>query len=123
MSVRTRTILDSLRGPFATTTEYLSSSLRALLVTVESGRGETLRMLKEDGDVDNTEMAPENAVRAVNQAIELCTLYPGDLIIHGQLTTPEKPFTFKFDDFRPVNLLVSCPIPATYLANVSCLCR
>lgn len=119
MSAQTRTILDTLRGPFSKTSEYLSSSLNALLVKVESSCEETLRALNEDEDVGNAELALETAVRAVNKAIELCHLYPGDLIIHGQLTTPEKPFTFKFDDFRLVNLLVSCSIRATHVFSRS----
>jgi hypothetical protein len=113
MPAQTRTVLDSFRGPFSTTTEYLSSSLKALLFKAESCRTETLRELNEDDDVKNAELALETAVRAANKAIELCSLYPGDLVIHGQLTTPDKPFTFQFDDFRLVNLLVSSPIHAT----------
>jgi hypothetical protein len=106
MSSQTRNALQNLRGPFIHTGEYLASSLRALLLKVSRHRAETLLMF----DAENPNKAIsvlEKSTRIINKAIELCYVYPGDLLVHGPLTTPLEPFTFKFEDFRLVNFLVS----------------
>ncbi|KZP04632.1 hypothetical protein FIBSPDRAFT_767061 [Athelia psychrophila] len=106
--------LHSLRGPFAHASEYLSSYLRAKLLKLSVCRAETLASLNLDGndaDSEKGELILQQAEKVLKKAIELCHVYPGDVPVPGDISTPDRPFTVKFDDFRLVNILVCLPLP------------
>ncbi|KAF8572963.1 hypothetical protein K439DRAFT_1564921, partial [Ramaria rubella] len=43
--------------------------------------------------------------RVIEKAIELCSVYPGDLPVLGKYSHPEMPFGLKLDDFRLSNIM------------------
>ncbi|KZP12308.1 hypothetical protein FIBSPDRAFT_836340, partial [Athelia psychrophila] len=102
--------LHSLRGPFAHASEYLSSYLRAELLKLSVCRAETLASLKLDGnDADSEaegELILQRGEKVLKKAIELCHVYPGDVPVPRDISTPDRPFTVKLNDFRLVNILI-----------------
>ncbi|KIK34445.1 hypothetical protein CY34DRAFT_812902 [Suillus luteus UH-Slu-Lm8-n1] len=121
------TIVDPNRGPFSTVTEYLSSNLRAELEFCSNHRSVVLSELHkynpnrlaesppELGDrvklhkSDPTQLAEsrlELGERVLRKAIELCSVYPGDILIPANITTPQKPFSLKLNDFRLSNIMI-----------------
>ncbi|KAG1847194.1 hypothetical protein DFJ58DRAFT_798363 [Suillus subalutaceus] len=85
--------VDPNRGPFSTVTEYLSSNLRAELEFIS-----------------NQPFHPESRLelgeRVMRKAIELCSVYPGDTLIPANISTPQRPFSLKLDDFRLSNVMI-----------------
>lgn len=113
--------LHALRGPFPHASDYLKSSLRAQLHKISIRRSETLASLVLEGAEYEVEiqgrMILQRAEKVLRKAIELCHVYPGDEPVPGDISTPERPFTIKLDDFRLVNLLVS--LGSLYFAHHS----
>ncbi|KAG1758641.1 hypothetical protein EDD22DRAFT_909745 [Suillus occidentalis] len=82
--------VDPNRGPFSTVTEYLSSNLRTELEFISN----------------HPESRLELGERVMRKAIELCSTYPGDMLIPPNITTPRRPFSLKLDDFRLSNIMI-----------------
>lgn len=115
--------LQSLRGPFDTSGDYLAHYLRATLFKCTEFPNETMDQMEEDqdgedGEEDKTSLEShrekkletlQRAQRVLQKAIELCGKYPGDAPVYPDPSTPEKPFTFRMEDFRLVNIMVSTP--------------
>ena len=49
----------------------------------------------------------EQGERVLQKALELCSVYPGDIQIHGQGAIPIKPSSLRLDDFQLSNIVVS----------------
>lgn len=121
--------LQKLRGPFTKASDFLAHTLEALLYKCKIFPVETVSTLdreaaeedEEDGEGDegSSKQDPQavhaqhedllrTALEVIPKAIELCRIYPGDATV-CTLSTPSKPFTFWWDDFRLINILVcSC---------------
>ncbi|KAG2154085.1 hypothetical protein DEU56DRAFT_772851 [Suillus clintonianus] len=98
--------VDSNRGPFSTVTEYLSSNLRAELDFISNNRSVVLSELHEYDPTQVAESRLELGERVMRKAIELCSVYPGDALVPANITTPRRPFSLKFDDFRLSNVMI-----------------
>ncbi|KIK34447.1 hypothetical protein CY34DRAFT_812905 [Suillus luteus UH-Slu-Lm8-n1] len=94
------------RGPFSTVTEYLSSNLREELEFCSNHRSVVLSELHECDPTQLAESRLELGERVLRKAIELCSVYPGDMLIPANITTPQKPFSLKLDDFRLSNVMI-----------------
>jgi hypothetical protein len=103
--------VDPNRGPFSTVTEYLSSNLRAELEFISNHRSVVLSELHECDPTRLAESRLELGERVIRKAIELCSTYPGDMLIPANITTPQRPFSLKFDDFRLSNIMVRLCTP------------
>jgi hypothetical protein len=93
------------RGPFANTTGYLQSFLRAELHFLSHHRSIALSGL----DTKNEQAALrllDQGERVIQKALKLCSIYPGDIQIPGQMTTSKKPFSLRLDDFRLSNIMI-----------------
>ncbi len=93
------------RGPFSNTTDYLQSFLLAELHFLSHHRAVAL----SEFDGEDEEVAVirlEQGERVLKKALELCSVYPGDIQIHGQEAAPIKPFSLRLDDFRLSNIMV-----------------
>ncbi|QRV90410.1 hypothetical protein RhiJN_18428 [Ceratobasidium sp. AG-Ba] len=101
MSPATLEALNSLRGPFNTTFEYLASYLRAKLFKIENFRDSIFET--SDGDVENR---IKNARRIIELGLELCQSYPGNHPIPSSIGNPSKPFALRLQDFRLTNVLI-----------------
>ncbi|KAG1809108.1 uncharacterized protein BJ212DRAFT_616460 [Suillus subaureus] len=42
----------------------------------------------------------------MRKATELCSVHPGDMLIPANITTPQRPFSLKLDDFRLSNIMI-----------------
>lgn len=124
--------LHALRGPFSHAGDFLASSTRANLFKCETFPRETLAALgtvskggdekdkpseKEQTDRQrkSSQETPqetfERAKRIMKKGIELCDIYPGDACVWGEeISTPDRPFTLYWYDFRLANFLVSLRI-------------
>ncbi|KAK7046622.1 kinase-like protein [Favolaschia claudopus] len=93
--------LASLRGPFTTVTGYLRSFLEAELFLVREYRQ---RILEHElhGDEERLELGRT----VLEKAVELCSLYPGEICVSEPLTSPEHPFSIRLDDFRLSNMMI-----------------
>jgi hypothetical protein len=98
--------VDPNRGPFSTVTEYLSSNLRAELEFISNHRSVVLSELHECDPTQLAESRLELGERVMRKAIELCSVYPGDMLIPPNITTPQRPFSLKLDDFRLSNIMI-----------------
>lgn len=98
--------LSHLRGPFSNTSDYLQSSLLAELHFISHHRSVTLSKLGGEEDEEAAITRLEQGERVLRKALELCSVYPGNNQIHGQETTPIKPFSLRLDDFRLSNIMV-----------------
>ncbi|KAG1763962.1 hypothetical protein EDD22DRAFT_473558 [Suillus occidentalis] len=94
------------RGPFSTITEYLSSNLREELEFCSNHRSVVLSELRECDPAQLAESRLELGERVLRKAIELCSVYPGDMLIPANIITPQKPFSLKLDDFRLSNVMI-----------------
>ena len=105
--------VDPNRGPFSTVSEYLSSNLRVELELISNHRSIVLSELQgSDDDPKLAESRLELGERVMKKAVELCSVYyPGDTSVPANITTPQKPFSLKFDDFRLSNVMVRLYIP------------
>jgi hypothetical protein len=99
--------VDPNRGPFSTVTEYLSSNLRAELEFISNHRSVVLSELQECDPTQLAESRLELGERVMRKAIELCSVYPGDTLIPPNITTPQRPFSLKLDDFRLSNVMIN----------------
>jgi hypothetical protein len=99
------------RGPFSTVTEYLSSNLREELEFCSNHRSVVLSEIHECDPTHSAESRLELGERVMRKAIELCSVYPGDMLIPPNITTPQKPFSLKLDDFRLSNVMVCLYMP------------
>jgi len=116
------TALHALRGPFTHTAEFLAHEIKANLFKCEAFPQETLNTsCKSDDQQDKQAKDPvsgqknksheiealERAKRIMNKAIKLCDIYPGDAPVwSGGVSTPDRPFTLHWYDFRLANILV-----------------
>lgn len=97
--------LSLFRGPFANTTDYLQSFLHAELHFISHHRSIALSEL--DAEDDQAALCRlDQGERVIQKALKLCSIYPGDIQIPGQMTTSKKPFSLKLDDFRLSNIMV-----------------
>ncbi len=94
------------RGPFSKTTDYLQSFLLAELHFLSHHR--SIVLSEFDGlDEEAAGISLEKGERVLKKAIELCSVYPGDMQIYGQEAAPTKPkFSLLLDDFRLSNIMV-----------------
>jgi hypothetical protein len=134
------TIADPKRGPFSTVTQYLSSNLRAELEFCSNHRsvvlselhkydparsaesrleiGERVKLHKDD-PTQLAESRLELGERVMRKAIELCSVYPGDILIPTNITTPQKPFSLNLHDFRLSNIMVCLYMPTMTLIIIN----
>jgi hypothetical protein len=99
--------LSSFRGPFSDTSDYLQSFLHAELHLLSHHRSIALSEL--DGEHNEVALRLlERGERTIRNALELCTIYPGNIQICSQITCSTKPFSLRHDDFRLSNIMV-CP--------------
>ncbi|KAF8067847.1 hypothetical protein FPV67DRAFT_1780866 [Lyophyllum atratum] len=98
-------VIDPNRGPFSNVSGYLSSFLNAELDFLSEHR---LFALSELGDGSSAmgEHRLEQGERVIKKAIELCSIYPGDIPILDNVRTPEKLFSLRLDDFRLSNIMI-----------------
>ncbi|KAG2034824.1 hypothetical protein BDR03DRAFT_900768 [Suillus americanus] len=99
--------IDPNRGPFTTVTEYLSTNLRAELEFI-SNRSLVLSELYECDPTQSAESRLELGERVMRKAIELCSVYPGDMSVLTNITTPRRPVSLKLQDFSLSNVSVLC---------------
>ncbi|KAG2066529.1 hypothetical protein BDR04DRAFT_1081817 [Suillus decipiens] len=98
--------VDPNRGPFSTVTEYLSSNLRAELDFISNHRSVVLSELHTYEPTQLAESRLEIGERVMRKGIELCSVYPGNALIPANITTPQRPFSLKLDDFRLSNVMI-----------------
>ncbi|KAK7055388.1 kinase-like protein [Favolaschia claudopus] len=94
--------LASYRGPFRTATAYMRSSLDAELRLVEDQREHILEY-----ELEGDEKRLEQGRRALTKAVKLCAVYPGDVCVSEPLTSPDKSFSLRMDDFRLSNIMIN----------------
>jgi hypothetical protein len=92
--------LNRFRGPFSTVSDYLSSWVRAELYILSQNPSTLLSEL--DGNRERLQRGP----RVLEKLKELCEIYPGDMSIYEDATTPVRRFSLKLDDFRLSNIMV-----------------
>lgn len=93
--------LSHLRGPFAHTTEYLSSAPKTELYILQHQRNAALQELDED------EEKLAMGKRVLEKVLQLIEIYPGERgIAFSPITEAAKPFSFRLDDFRLSNIMV-----------------
>jgi len=62
---------------------------------------------QEDNSQESRQEVLERARRTMKKAIKLCDIYPGDAPVwDGDVSTPDRPFTLHWHDFRLANILV-----------------
>jgi len=89
----------------ANTTGYLQSFLRAELHFLSHHRSIALSELDAE-DEQAALRRLDQGERVIQKALELCSIYPGDIQILGQMSTSTKPFSLKLDDFRLSNIMI-----------------
>ncbi|KAJ6476226.1 hypothetical protein C8R45DRAFT_1009263 [Mycena sanguinolenta] len=89
------------RGPFPNATAYLRSFLDAELRLVRDHRQHIL-----EHELDGDEERLEQGIRALSNAVQLSSVYPGDLCVSEPLTSPGQPFSLRMDDFRLSNVII-----------------
>ncbi|KAJ7442127.1 hypothetical protein B0H11DRAFT_495506, partial [Mycena galericulata] len=89
------------RGPFGVPSEYLRSFLDAELHLVEEYREHIL-----EHELDGDEESLEQGIRVLNKAVQLSSIYPGNICVSEPLTSPGKPFSLRMDDFRLSNIMI-----------------
>ena len=97
--------LSQYRGPFSDTSDYLQSFLHAELHVLSHHRPIVLSEL-EEARAQEADSRLETGERAIRKALELCTVYPGNIPPGGPITTPTEPFSLRLDDFRLSNIMV-----------------
>jgi hypothetical protein len=98
---------DPHRGPYSSVSEYLSGGLRRELDYIAMHRWLALLQVSYI-DRGAEERTLELGVQVIKKAIELCNIYPGDILLPANITTPRAPFSLKFDDFHLSDVMV-CP--------------
>jgi hypothetical protein len=80
------------RGPFSNTSDYLQSFLLTELHFLSHHR--SIESSEFDGEDEEAAVIHlEQGERVLQKALELCSVYPGDIQLHGQEPTPIKPFS------------------------------
>ena len=102
------------RGPFSTVTDYLSSWIRAELYNI--AREPSTLLSELDGD----QQSLQRGQRVLEKAMELCSIYPGDIEIYKSIMTPSQRFSLKLDDFRLSNIMVRSRILSTWKNSFPC---
>ena len=112
---------ELLRGPFSNPSDYLQSFLLAELHCISLHRSVVLSELdEEDEEAANAQL--EQGERVLRKALELCSVYPGDIQLYGQGVAPTKSFSLKLDDFRLSNIMVGPPCASFPLSTAtSCI--
>lgn len=97
---RTKTPIDlsEYRGPFSTISSYLASGLHAELKLYAERREDLII------EADGNEAHVESGKRAMEMALPLCDIYPGDRPITER---PKEPITLRLNDFMLCNIMVS----------------
>lgn len=90
------------RGPFHRASAYLRSPLDAELHLVDHHRQHIL-----EHEIDSDEERLEQGIRVLKMAVQLSSVYPGDVCVSEPLVSPGKPFSLRMDDFRLSNIMVS----------------
>jgi hypothetical protein len=84
--------IQKFRGPFSNTADWLSHSLRAEIFAVKSTR--------------DHEFDANAALANMDDAVRLCSIYPGDNPVIPLMKFPHMPFSFRFDDISLKNIMV-----------------
>jgi len=84
--------IQNFRGPFSNTADWLSHSLRAEIFTLKS--------MSDHGFDANAALAN------MDDAVRLCSVYPGNNPVIPLTKSPHMPFSFKFDDISLKNIMV-----------------
>jgi hypothetical protein len=90
-----RHVADSIqkfRGPFNNTADWQSHSLRAEIFAVKSTR--------------DHEFDANAALANMDDAVRLCSVYPGDNPVIPLMKFPHMSFSFRFDDISLRNIMV-----------------
>jgi len=90
--------LTEFRGPFSSISSYLASFLRSELRLYSERRDDLV------ASVDGKERVIESGRKAMEKALRLCDIYPGDKPISNDY---KEPITLKLDDFRMSNILIN----------------
>ncbi|KAJ7151216.1 hypothetical protein C8R46DRAFT_1008055 [Mycena filopes] len=93
--------LAEYRGPFDTASSYMASFLKAELHVIQHHREHIL-----EHEFNGEEETLERGIEVLNNAVQLCLVYPGDKCISEPLTSPGQPFSLRMDDFRLSNIMV-----------------
>ncbi len=83
--------LNEFRGPFSSISAYLASGLRSELKLYAERREDLIAA--DDGEAERI----ESGRNAMEKALELCEIYPGDRPISDDL---KEPISLRLDDFR-----------------------
>ena len=94
------------RGPFSTVSDYLSNHIRTELSFISDHHSIVLSEVAR-GDDTMAESRLKDGVRTLEKAVELCSVYPGELSILKSIKTLDTPFSIKLDDFSLNNIMVS----------------
>jgi hypothetical protein len=94
--------LHRFRGPFSSTSDWLSSPMKAEIFAFSS----TLSSPPREGE--HRPQDPSLALTIMNEAVRLCSKYPGDHAVLTTTTASREPFSFVFDDFSLSNIMVQC---------------
>ena len=107
--------LSPFRGPFAQTSEFLSSAPKAELYVIKHRRNSVLRELGDD------QARLDLGKRVLENVVILAETYPGNLPIRTSVSSDgDQPFSLKLNDFRLSNIMVdNMKITAEARADVS----
>lgn len=89
---------NEFRGPFSSISSYLASGLRSELKLYAERRGDLIAA--DDGVAEHI----ESGRRAMEKALELCEIYPGDRPISDDV---KEPISLRLDDFRLSNIMIN----------------
>ncbi|KAJ7652127.1 hypothetical protein DFH06DRAFT_1331335 [Mycena polygramma] len=96
-----RYALSEYRGPFPSASGYMRSFLDAELHIFKQHR-----QLILDNELEGDTERLEQGIRALEKAVQLTSVYPGDVCVSEPLTTPDKSFSLSLDDFRLSNIMI-----------------
>ncbi|KAH8829747.1 hypothetical protein DL96DRAFT_1460872 [Flagelloscypha sp. PMI_526] len=98
--------LQKFRGPFSSASDFIAHPLKALIYKCTTFPEESLEAFKDEPEkLGKPEVLLQRAVEAMEKGLELVKVYPGDADIY-EVSTPDRPFTFFWDDFRLINIMV-----------------
>lgn len=105
------------RGPFSSVTDYLLCAVKAELSFLKLHR--PLAVPAHTGDPAGGEGAVARGEAVLLKALELYSLFPGDMPVYSPMTSPDKPFSIFLDDFRLSNIMVgSFPLTVSALLTL-----
>jgi hypothetical protein len=91
--------LHRFRGPFSRVADWLSSPMRAEIFSF------SFDLLSPPAVGEYRPRNPSLALKIMNEAVALCSVYPGEHSVH-RITDPHKCFSLMFDDFSLSNFMV-----------------